>query len=991
MRFASLCLLLAASSQVACTDLLCEEGPPAFQLDLSLAEGVARSKVTRLRITVQAGAYVRDKTFSVGKQLVDGSTSVVVHLDDKVEGAFTAKVMALALGKADGAVHAWGQGTFSGTGDSCNFFSLKLAEGAPKDLDGDGVTAPLDCDDMNPCRSPMLGERKNLCQGTVPPLTEACKSWLAKQGKTTKAPYCGDGLDQDCNGQDVPCAPDEDCDNYSPPGDCNDKDAKINPGALETCDGKDNNCNKVVDEGCTPCDVDGDGFAAVASTAAGCKLPKTDPDDYDSGVFPGAAKAWGGAEGGSVQAALRGWCSYSPSKNSTNDKRIAHRDVDHDGDGKPGTSDGCPSTGCDKDGDGFKNSSCKPAPGMVDCNDKDPHTFPGAPDFCGDGKAQDCKADVPCSKITDNDDDHYSATDDCNDNDKFIHPWAKEVCDRRDNDCDGLIDEGNPDAKGLLMRTNAKLCNDNNVGRCAPPCKPGSSNCSSKGRTLSGVCACSALIPSTVRGTSRAACGGEDLKAPASPRCFTATQPSAERCDTDDWDCNGVPDDPTGANFADKGLTCGVNTGGCKAGAVVGCDLKTTTPNASLVLSVLKKKGVNHNTHWLCSKETALPIPEACNGKDDDCDGALPDSEKDQDKDKYLACTTCSKGSKREDLATALKGCGDCSDKDQNVYPSAPELCNGKDDNCKNGASDDGINQCPPKGMVCCAGQKACLDIKTNVDNCGNCGQLCNKKVADKCKNKKCVCGNKNSSCSDGLNCVSGQCTCVSGSSTMCDGCCQGGKCVKLSSQSAAKCGKVGNACNTCGDNNDCTNDTCASGVCKISQVTNLTTCKLKGISGKCLYGACCTGCFSAGKCNSGKVVNFCGVGGVQCQNCDTGNQCVYNNCTAGGSCQYSNKPNNTSCSDGKCYNGACCKGCIDYTAGTCVGTSSVSACGVKGANCQKCVTGVKCKVPACLLGTCSTVNQINGSPCGTNRFCQNGVCVVADSGPPQLPPDAGP
>lgn len=33
-------------------------------------------------------------------------------------------------------------------------------------------------------------------------------------------------------------------------GDCNDNDISINPGAIEVCDGKDNNCNQQTDEGC---------------------------------------------------------------------------------------------------------------------------------------------------------------------------------------------------------------------------------------------------------------------------------------------------------------------------------------------------------------------------------------------------------------------------------------------------------------------------------------------------------------------------------------------------------------------------------------------------------------------------------------------------------------------------------------------------------------------------------------------------------------------
>ena len=994
MRYGRTLALLAAvtSLHTGCADLLCAAGPPSFELNLTLDKGVSTSKLSRVRVTVEAGKFRRDKSFSVGQELSDRRTSVVVHLGEQGAEGFNVAVLVLALGKTDNDVRAWAQGTFEGTGDACNFFDLTLQAGAPKDLDGDGVTLPLDCDDLNPCRSPMVTEQKNLCVGKPGTLPAACKTWLAKQGLTMKAPYCGDGVDQDCNGEDVPCAVDEDCDDYSPPGDCNDKDAKINPGALETCDGKDNNCNKVTDEGCTPCDVDGDKYAALNTSVANCKIPKTDPDDYDAGIFPNAASDSGGAEGGTVKDALRQWCSYSLAKNSTTAKKVRHRDVDHDGDKKVASGDGCPSQGCDKDGDGFKNASCKADKDKVDCNDKDSRVFPGAPDRCGDGKAQDCVKDLKCESITDKDNDRYSPPADCNDNDPAVHPWAKEVCDHRDNDCDGLIDEGNPDQKGALIPTITRRCNDNNIGECAPSCKPGSNNCSAAGKALTGVCACSAQVPNTTRGTNRVVCHGEDLKAVASPRCFGARQPQMERCDTKDWDCNGLPDDPKGLNLADKGKTCGTNKGGCKAGTVVGCDLTRTTPNANLVLSVLKKQGLTFNTHWLCSKDVLLPIPEACNGKDDNCDNSLADNEKDRDKDKYLACTGCTKGSKRTDLASGFYGCGDCNDKPNggaSVYPTAKEQCNNKDDNCSNGVSDDGKDQCTAKSATCCSTQQACRDLTTDKSNCGICGKKCDYRAADMCKKGKCVCGNKGHACSDGLNCVAGQCECLSGKSSLCKGCCLAGNCKQLSAQSASSCGSSGKACTTCSDANDCTQDNCSNGICKNVTRPYLYGCKKNGVSGKCIGTSCCTGCISGGACRTGKNVDKCGKGGGTCKICYTSNPCKARSCAAG-SCTYPDRPDKYPCSGGRCFMGTCCTGCIDTKNWKCISGSSSAACGTKGDNCQKCITSNPCKVPACILGVCGTMNQVNGTSCGSGMKCLNGQCVYPDSGP-GVPADAGP
>ncbi|MCK5806122.1 MAG: putative metal-binding motif-containing protein, partial [Lentisphaeria bacterium] len=367
----------------------------------------------------------------------------------------------------------------------------KLGDATCVDNDHDGVPTPQDCDDNDPCRSPQIKEAVNLCNTKASDfvLPEACLKKLQAEGKTPPAPpFCGDGVDQSCSGGDATCVVDEDCDGFSPPQDCNDKDAKINPEATEKCDGIDNNCNKIIDEGCLPCDVDGDGHALPGATDPNCKLPKDDPDDFDAGIFPGSTAEIGGKEGGNVAGALRGWCNSTTNKNGT-----PERDIDHDKNGAPASAD-CPTVLCDVDGDGFARSDpgqgCTPS--KPDCDDGDATVFPGAPDKCGDGKAQDCHADKPCAG--DKDGDGYLGAPpgtnkndlwqyDCNDNDAKIHPWATEICDRQDNDCDGLVDEGNPDSLGNLMSTTQKTCTDDGDGACG--IKP-------------GTCACSALVPTVV-------------------------------------------------------------------------------------------------------------------------------------------------------------------------------------------------------------------------------------------------------------------------------------------------------------------------------------------------------------------------------------------------------------------------------------------------------------------------------------------------------------
>ncbi len=120
-------------------------------------------------------------------------------------------------------------------------------------------------------------------------------------------------------------------------GDCNDADPAVLPGADEACNGRDDDCDGLVDEGF---DADGDGW----TTCAG------DCDDGDPAAHPGAAEVCGGA--------------------------------DED-------CDGAVDEGFDADGDGFLD-----CPGDDrDCNDADPAVFPGADEVCN-GRDDDCDGHV---------------------------------------------------------------------------------------------------------------------------------------------------------------------------------------------------------------------------------------------------------------------------------------------------------------------------------------------------------------------------------------------------------------------------------------------------------------------------------------------------------------------------------------------------------------------------------------------------------------------
>ena len=70
---------------------------------------------------------------------------------------------------------------------------------------------------------------------------------------------------------------------------------------------------------------------------------------------------------------------------------------------------------------------------------------------------------------------------------------------------------------------------------------------------------------------------------------------------------------------------------------------------------------------------------EVCDGQDNDCDSLLPSDERDDDGDGYVECTWDSGG---WDGTSSVVGDEDCDDGDALEYPSATEICDGQDNDC---------------------------------------------------------------------------------------------------------------------------------------------------------------------------------------------------------------------------------------------------------------------------------------------------------------------
>jgi hypothetical protein len=365
--------------------------------------------------------------------------------------------------------------------------------------------------------------------------------------------------------------------------------------------------------------------------------------------------------------------------------------VDNDCDGiadEEGAA-GCTDFYADGDGDGVGAGAarclCGPADGYSatrggDCADGDSSVFPLAPELCN-GKDDNCalgvdeKGAIGCENYAaDGDGDGYgqagsaaclcapappfnaSQAGDCADGDPAVNPAAAEVCNGKDDDCDGNVDPNG--ATGCTLRY---ADGDGDGAGLGDP-----------------VCACAAVFPFT-------ALSGGDCN-DADP----AVRPGQlETCNGKDDDCDGNVDEPGAVGCATWLLDADQDGYGVLASSVCAC-----APQGDYTAVVAGD----------CNDGDASVLPatvEQCNGKDDDCNGEV-------DEAGALGCAVLfadADGDGYGDLSDPRCVCaavapytaavpGDCADNDAQVSPAAPEACNGIDDDCDAAVDEVGAAGC---------------------------------------------------------------------------------------------------------------------------------------------------------------------------------------------------------------------------------------------------------------------------------------------------------
>jgi hypothetical protein len=540
------------------------------------------------------------------------------------------------------------------------------------------------------------GDGQRTCDTSSVPYT-----WSACTGASAKIRYYKD-VDDDVYGISTQyinaCGPSGDF-TATEDGDCNDADAAVNPGAVEICDGIDNDCNGTpaideefptkgaactdgigacADTGINVCTTDGTGVVCNATAGTGSTESCNNIDDDCDGTVDDFTQSCGtglGVCAGATRlcsAGTLGTCSVTPGVEICN--------------------------GLDDDCDGTVDNIT--TGGTLYYYDGDQDNY-----GTGDGRRL-CAAGS--TTVGSDPNYRYTATvsEDCADDNAQIHPGATERCHATDYNCDNDPYDGFPgDPNGACTpASDSAVSYDTTCQSVQYECSSTTAMTCSKVINKSGSISCDdGNACTTADSCSAGSCvGGPPLPCNDSDACTT------DSCNTTSGCVNAlIPADDGYSCTADA---CAAATGATHTASDAICTPTTNANPCAIYVGTCSPSTTGADATTGCVPPTYLTVGTAVPGDPTQlCCASGTDGStapggawyyRDADGDGYgvqlnkkLLCVAPS----REDTTdpfhlNTANNADDCNDGWNMVFPGAVEICNRADDNCDGTVDLDAAN-----------------------------------------------------------------------------------------------------------------------------------------------------------------------------------------------------------------------------------------------------------------------------------------------------------